>query len=93
MTSGKKKQSKSFFEKIEGEIVSEAEDYINYKTEKVKNRLIKISEISLLIFIGFFLISFGLAAVLATYVPVLSGGFSYLVLGVVFIVISFLLKF
>ena len=88
----KKEKPKSFFEKLEGEIVHEAEDYISYKAEKVKQKVLRIGEISLLIILGFFLISVGLAFLMAAYVPILGNGFSFLILGVIFLLISFLMK-
>jgi hypothetical protein len=80
------------FEKIEAEVLSEAHDYMNYKTNQVKRKAIRIGEISALVLLGFFLLSFGAAALLATYFPALSGGYSYVILGVVFVVISLMIK-
>jgi len=92
MVAAKKKHPKTFLEKVEDEIVHEAEGYLNYKTEVVKKKILSISEVSVLVILGFFLISFGLAALLAKYVSILDGGFSYVLLGVLFIVISFMIK-
>lgn len=77
------------FERLEAEIVKDAGKYVE---EKVKRKVLRISEISVLILLGFFLISFGLATILGSYFEVLSNGFSFVVLGVTFLVISFFIK-
>jgi len=44
------------------------------------------------VILGFILISFGLATLIAKYVPILDGGFSYVLLGVLFVLLSFMIK-
>ncbi len=80
---------KSFFERVEAEIVSGAENYVK---EKVKKKLFKLGEVSLFIFLSFVLISFGLAFLIGKYFPTLNGGFNFLVLGVIFLLVGYLLN-
>ena len=83
------KRKESPFERVEAEVMQGAQDYLKGSVWK---RIKKYGEFSLLAFIGFILISMGLAEVLATFFPTLQGGFSYLVLGVLYLVIGFLIK-
>lgn len=83
------KEKKSAFEKLEAEIVHEAGEFVK---EKVKRKVLRIGEISILIILGFMLISFGIASLLANYYPILSGGYSYLLIGVLFLIISYIMK-
>lgn len=87
-----KKKQEGVFEKIEAEVLSEAQGYMNYKANQVKRKAIKIGEVSAFVLLGFFLLSFGAAALLATYFPFLAGGYSYVLLGVVFVIISLMIK-
>jgi len=84
-----KKKNPSFFESIEGEVVREAGEYVK---DKVKTKLLRIGEISILAILAFILISFGIATILENTFPILSGGFSFILLGVIFLLISFSLK-
>jgi hypothetical protein len=83
------KKKSAILEKIETEVVKGAEDFVK---GKIKKKIYRLGEISMLIVIGFILISFGVAILLANFYPVLSGGYNFLVLGVIFLLISFLLK-
>lgn len=83
------KQKKSIFETLEAEVVKEAGAYVK---DKVQKKILRISEISMLIVLGFFLISFGLATFIATQFPSLPEGISFILLGLGFLVISYVLK-
>jgi len=80
---------KGFFEKVEAEVVNQAKGYVK---EKITNKIIKYGEISILVLLSFILISIGISSILANTFPILSGGYSYILLGVVFLLISLALK-
>ena len=82
------KSDESFFEKVEGEVLREAG---NYFKDKVKRKILKIGEISILVLLAMFLISFGLAHLIGYYIHFLGNGLSYIVLGLVFLLIGYLL--
>ena len=75
----------SFFERVEAEVINEAGEYIK---EKAKRKLIHIGELSILVILGVFLITFGLGKVIETHVPYMDGGYSYLALGLLFLIIG-----
>ncbi len=83
------KKKRSFSEVIEAEVFRVAGDYVK---EKVTRRLIKIGEVSVLIFMGFVLISFGLAQIMENYIPILDGGFGFMILGIVLFLLSATLR-
>lgn len=83
-------KDRGFFETLEAEVVNEAKDYVK---KKVTNKLIKIGEVSVLVFMGFVMISFGLGMLLGHYVEILSNGLSYIVLGVLFLIITIFFRF
>lgn len=84
-----KKKNPSFFESIEGEVVREASEYVK---GKVKSKLLRIGEVSILVILAFILISFGIANIIAFTFPLLSNGYSFVLLGFLFLLISFSLK-
>ena len=53
---------------------------------------IRIGEISVLVLVGIFLISFGIAGVIESYFSILAGGFGYLAMGVVLLVMGMSLR-
>ena len=75
-------KKKSFLESLEAEVVKDAGEFVR---EKVKKKAIVIGEISILITLGFIMISFGLANFIGYYFPVLNNGLNYLILGVFFL--------
>ncbi len=77
------------FEKLEAEIVRDAGDYVK---DRVKRKAIKVGEISILIIIGFILISFGLSFLLGNFFPILASGYNFLIVGVIMLVLSSLIK-
>lgn len=83
------KEKKGIFETLEAEVVREAGAYVK---DKVQRKILRISEISMLIILGFFLISFGLAQFIGAQYPILPQGASYMLLGIVFLLISYSLK-
>jgi hypothetical protein len=85
----RKSSKKGVFETLEAQVVKEAGNFVR---DKVKKKVLRIGEVSLLIIIAFILISFGVAQILASFYPMLSQGYSYLLLGIVFLVISFTMR-
>ncbi len=79
----------NLFESVEAEIIDGAKDFVK---EKVKKKVIRIGEISILILLSFIMISIGLGQILANMYPILMGGYSYLLLGITFLLISYLMK-
>ena len=82
-------KKKSFIETIEGEAIHEAEDYFK---NKIRKRAIKISEMSASFLLGFILLIIGVAEFMSAQFPILEGGFNYLILGIIFILIGLILR-
>lgn len=83
------KKESSVFERLEAEVVSEASDFVK---EKVTKKIIKVGEVSVSFLLAFVLIIVGVAELIGSFVPVLAGGFNYLLMGVLFLVIGGILK-
>jgi hypothetical protein len=83
-------QKKSFFEKVEAEVVSAGKSYVE---QKVKKNLIKFGEISILVILAMFLITFGIGNLIGFYFPVLANGLNYVILGVIFLLVGMLLNY
>jgi len=81
---------KGFFEKVEAEVVSATKSYVE---EKVKKKAIKIGEVSVLVVLAMFLISFGLAQLLGFCFPIISNGLNFLILGVVYLAVGGLIAY
>lgn len=84
------REKKGVFEKVEAEVVSMAKEYA---CDKVKKKLIKFGEISALVVMAMFLISFGVAELVGFYFPVVANGLNYVILGVVFLVVGMLIGY
>lgn len=82
-------KQKGVFEKLEAEVISETEDFIK---GKFKKNMLKLGEVSIAFLTGFLLVVVGLVELLAVYYPNLSGGFNYLLIGVLFLIVGLLLK-
>jgi len=80
---------KTLFEKVEAEVINETKDYFKSKVQK---KIIRIGELSILILISFILISIGVSAIIGNMFPILAGGYSYLLIGILLLLISYLLK-
>jgi hypothetical protein len=83
-----KKKQKTMIEQLEGEVIKGAEELIK---GTIKRKIIRIGEISVLIFMAFVMISFGLGQLIAFYMPILANGLSFMILGVLFLLISFIM--
>lgn len=83
------KEKNSFFQAVEGEIVNAAEDYVK---SKVKNKLMRIGEFSILVFLALIMISIGIAYLVGHYVPVLNNGLNFVLLGMIFLIIGFFVR-
>lgn len=84
------KEKKGFFERVESEVTNAVK---TYAAEKIKKNLIKFGEISALVVVAIFLISFGVADLAAYYFPILANGLSYVLLGVLFLIIGMLISY
>ncbi len=82
-------KKKSFFETVETEVLHEAQDYVR---DKVAKRALKIGEMSAAFLLGFILLIVGVAEFLEFVFPILEGGFNYLILGVLFILVGVILR-
>jgi len=82
-------KKKSFFEKVEAEVIDETGGYIR---NKIKSKIIKYSEVSIFALLSFLLISIGISELLAVYFPVLVGGWNYILLGIVFLLAAVLIR-
>lgn len=82
-------KKKGVFERLEAEVISETENYVK---NKVKKNVIKFGEISVAFLVGFLLIVIGVVELIGVYFPSLSGGFNYLIIGVLFLIVAILLK-
>lgn len=83
-------KKKGFIDKVEAEVVSAVKSYAG---DKVKKKLIKIGEVSALVVLAMFLVSFGLAELLGTYFSVLSNGLNFVILGTVFLIVGLLISY
>lgn len=84
------KKEKSAFEKVEAQVVSAAGSYIK---EKVTRKLLKLGEFSILVFLAFIMISFGIAIIMGNYFPQLNNGLNFILLGMIYLIIGFLIRF
>lgn len=82
-------KKKSFFDRIEEKGLEMAGDYVK---EKVTKKLIRISEMSFAFLMAGILLTIGIVELVATYLPVLQGGWNYLLFGVVFLFVGLILK-
>lgn len=84
-----KKKKHSFFETVEGEVVKEAGHYFR---DRVKAKVLKWTEFSVLALLALIMISFGIANLIGSYVPELSNGLNFVLLGMVFLIMSLLVR-
>lgn len=81
-----KKQGKSdFFERVTGEIVSEAGSY-------VKTKIIKWGEFSILVLLALIMISIGVATLIGHFFPEVNNGLNFILLGMTFLILSIFVK-
>lgn len=82
-------EKKGFFEKVEAQVIGKAEDYVK---EKVQKKLYRVGEFSVLVVLGFFLVSFGIANIVAFYFPVLSNGWSFIIFGFILLLVAYFMR-
>ncbi len=82
-------EKKGFFERVEAQVVGAAEDYVK---EKVQKKVDRIKEYSILVFLGFFLIGYGVSTLMAFYFPILGNGISFMILGMILVLIAHFMK-
>lgn len=80
---------KNIVEKIENQIFEQTKDYVK---SKLVRKALRIGEVSILVILGFFLISFGIAKIIGFYYPFLDFGLNFVLLGLIFLIIGFFLK-
>ena len=78
-------KKKGIFEKIEAEVIQEAEVLIK---KKLKRKMIQIGELSIYTISALLMFLFGLARLLAYYLPILDNGLNYLILAVIFLMLG-----
>jgi hypothetical protein len=81
--------AKSFFKKIEDEIVDEAEEFIK---EKVEKKAIRIGELSVFAVTAYAMFVLGITHLLERFFPVLQGGYSYILMGGVFLIMFLIIN-
>ncbi len=84
------KRKSSVFGDIEAEVVGAAGSYFK---EKVQRKLLKIGEFSVLMFLAFLLISFGIANLIGSYYPAFDNGLNFVFLGMIYLIAGFLIRF
>ncbi len=82
-------KKKSFFEKLEAEIINDAGAYVK---DKVTRKVIRVGEVSIAFLFAFILIIIGIAQLLEGFFPILENGLNYIVLGFLFFLIALILK-
>lgn len=85
-----KLKKQSVFEKVEAEVVGAAGNYIK---EKVTRKLLKIGEFSILVFLAFVMISFGVATFIGSYYPQLNNGLNFILLGMFYLIVGFMIRY
>jgi len=80
---------KTFFEKVEAQVVEAGSDYLN---RKIKKKLFRLGEVSMFIFLSFVLISIGLAFLIGKYFPLVDSGLNFIILGIIFLLVGVLLN-
>jgi len=84
------KKKKSFMDSVEAEVVGAAKSYVN---EKIKRKVIKIGEVSVLVFMAFLLMSFGLANLIGVYFPGIENGLNFIILGALYFFVGMLIAY
>lgn len=84
------RKQKSVFEKVEAEVVGAAGSYIK---EKVTKKILKFGEFSILVLLAFIMISFGIASLLGVYFPELNNGLNFVLLGMLYLVVGFMIRY
>ena len=85
----KEKKKETIFEKVETEVIDATKSYVE---NKIKKKVIKFGEFSVMIFLAMVLISIGLAELLGFYFPQIPTGLNYIIIGILFLAIGFLIK-
>lgn len=82
-------KKKTLFDKIEEKGFEMAGDYIK---EKVTKKIVRIGEMSVAFLLAAIFLAIGIVELTAHFLPVLQGGWNYLIFGVVFLLIALILK-
>lgn len=82
-------KKETLLEKVEGEVIDETKSYVD---RKIKRKAIRLGEISVLIVLSFIMLSIGISMILAKIYPVLDNGYSYILLGLTYLLIGYFLK-
>ena len=84
-----KKKQESFIERVEDQVIDGAKNFID---GTIKKRVYRFGEFSLFLILSLIMFSFGIAFLLGKYVEILSGGFNFIIVGALFLIISLYFK-
>jgi hypothetical protein len=82
-------KKKTLFDRLEEKGFGMAEDYVK---EKVTKKIIRIGEMSVSFLLAAIFLAIGIVELSAHFLPILQGGWNYLVFGLVFLLIALILK-
>jgi len=83
------KKKESFLERVEDQVIEGTKHFID---GTVKKRIYRFGEFSLFLILSFIMFSFGIAFLIGKFVPILSGGFNFIIVGALFLIISLYFK-
>ena len=83
------KKKETIFEKVEAEVIDATKSYVE---NKIKKKVIKFGEFSVITFLAMMLISIGLAELLGFYFPQIPNGLNYMIIGILFLAIGLIIK-
>ena len=84
-----KKKEESFIEKIEDQVLDGAKNFID---GTIKKKVYRFGEFGLFLVLSLIMFSFGAAFLLGKFVEVLDGGFNFIIVGGLFLIISLYFK-
>ena len=84
------KKKDSILEAVEAQVVNAAQDYVK---GKIKKKLMRIGEFSVLVFLAFVMISIGIAHLIGFYFPAFNNGLNFVLVGMMFLLAGIILRF
>lgn len=72
---------------IERQLINTTKDYVN---AKIKKKILKVGEVSVLIILGFILISFGMSYLIGYYFPIIGNGLNFILFGIILLIMGLL---
>ncbi|MEC8339292.1 MAG: hypothetical protein VXZ40_01595 [Nanoarchaeota archaeon] len=82
-------KKKTFFDRVEEKGLEMAGDYVK---DRVTKKIIRISEMSFAFLMAGILLTIGIVELVATFFPILQGGWNYALFGVFFLIVGLILK-